>query len=128
VRPRRGLRCTACIAALLFAPEYRLAVTAPSGKVRLTYRDEWMRNTRAFEHQSYAAVVVEVAIAGDTAVALVHGLWTVKRGPDRPAQALRFVATDTWVRRVSRRLRGAYASWEELGEDFLLGLGFRAAA
>jgi len=60
--------------------------------------------------------VVEVATAGDTAVALVEGLWTVKRRPDRPAEAVRFLVTDTWIRRAgqwqviyrySHRLQGA---------------------
>ena len=86
----------------IIAPEYRLAVAAPDGRVSLTYRDEWMRNSRVFEHQAFAVDVIEVATAGDTAVALAQGLWTVKMRPDRPAQALRFVVTDTWVRRKGR--------------------------
>lgn len=86
----------------IVAPEYRLAVAAPDGKVGLTYRDEWMRNGQAFEHQAFVAEVIEVATAGDTAVALVQGLWTVKMRPDRPAQSIRFVVTDTWVRRAGR--------------------------
>ena len=86
----------------IIAPEYRLAVAAPDGGVSLTYRDEWMRNSRVFEHQAFAVDVIEVATAGDTAVALAQGLWTVKMRPDRPAQAIRFVVTDTWVRRKGR--------------------------
>ena len=86
----------------IIAPEYRLAVAAPNGTVALTYRDEWMRTAKVFEHQAFSADVIEVATAGDTAVALVQGLWTVKMRPDRPAQALRFVAADTWVRRKGR--------------------------
>ena len=86
----------------IIAPEYRLAVAAPDGRVSLTYRDEWMRNSRVFEHQAFAIDVIEVATAGDTAVALAQGLWTVKMRPDRPAQAIRFVVTDTWVRRKDR--------------------------
>ncbi len=61
-----------------------------------------MRDVRIFEHQAFDAKVVEVATAGDTAVALVEGLWTVKRRPDRPAEAVRFLVTDTWVRRAGR--------------------------
>ena len=46
----------------------------------------------------------------------VEGLWTVKRDPAEPADAIRFVVTDTWVRRhgqwqvvwrYSHRLPGA---------------------
>lgn len=100
----------------IIAPEYRLAVARPDGRVSLSYRDEWMRNSRQFEHQGFVANVIEVATAGNTAVALVEGVWTVKRRPDRPAEAIRFVVTDTWVRRngqwqvlyrYSHRLPGA---------------------
>ncbi len=83
----------------IIAPEYRLVAAAPDGRVIRTYRDEWMRNSRLFEHQGFDFNVIEVATAGDTAVALVEGVWTVKRRPDRPAEAVRFVVTDTWVRR-----------------------------
>jgi hypothetical protein len=61
-----------------------------------------MRNTRAFEIQAFTAEVVDIATAGDTAVALLKGQWTVKRRLDRPAQTLPFVVTDTWVRRNGR--------------------------
>jgi ketosteroid isomerase-like protein len=84
------------------APEYRLTGINPDGGVAVTHRAEWMRNTRAFEIQAFAAEVVDLATAGDTAVAVVKGEWTVKRRPDSPAQTLRFVVTDTWVRRGGR--------------------------
>ncbi len=86
----------------IIAPEYRLAAVSPQGSVSLTYRDEWMRNTRNFQVSAFEAEVVEVATAGDTAVALVQGRWTVKRWPDRPAEAIRFAVADTWVRRNGR--------------------------
>jgi ketosteroid isomerase-like protein len=62
-------------------------------------RDEWMRNARLWVHEGFDARVVDVTTAGDTAVATVEGLWTVKRAPDQPADQVRFVVTDTWVRR-----------------------------
>jgi ketosteroid isomerase-like protein len=86
----------------IVAPEYRVATVAPDGRVALTYREEWMRNTRNFRVDAFAAEVVDVTTAGDTAVALVHGLWTVQRSPDRPAESIRFFVTDTWTRRNGR--------------------------
>ncbi|QIL01621.1 nuclear transport factor 2 family protein [Sphingomonas sinipercae] len=83
----------------IVAPEFRLAGVTDAGQERLTFRAEWMRNSRAFQHEAFAVEVVDVAVAGDTAVALAQGLWRVKRRPDRPAEAMRFAVTDTWVRR-----------------------------
>ena len=86
----------------IVAPEYRLAGVSDEGKPMLTYRDEWMRNARAFRHDAFEVEVADVAIAGDTAVALVQGLWTVATRPGQPARARRFAVTDTWVRRNGR--------------------------
>lgn len=86
----------------IVAPEFRLAVVSPQGRVFLTYRDEWMRNTRAFEVSAFEAEVVDVTTAGNTAVALVQGLWTVKRRADGPFETIRFAVTDTWLRRNGR--------------------------
>jgi hypothetical protein len=62
-------------------------------------RDGWMRNAKLWTHEGFDARVVDVTTAGDTAVATVEGLWTVKRAPDQSADRVRFVVTDTWVRR-----------------------------
>ena len=86
----------------IVAPEYRLAAAAPDGKVGITYRDEWMQNSRDFRHDAFESEVIDVATAGNVAVAMVQGLWTVQRRPDRPAQAVRFLVTDTWVKRNGR--------------------------
>jgi ketosteroid isomerase-like protein len=86
----------------LVAPEFRLAGMSPEGRANLVLRGEWMRNTRSFEVSAFAVDIVDVMTAGDTAVALVEGRWTVRRGPDRPFQTHRFVVTDTWVRRGGR--------------------------
>jgi len=86
----------------IIAPEYTLAGVLPNGTATVVKRDEWMRNTRNFQITTFDTQVVDVVIAGDTAVALVQGQWTVKRWPDRPAQTMRFAVTDTWVRHKGR--------------------------
>lgn len=83
----------------IIAPEYTLALVLGKGRASLTKRNEWMRNLRNFQSSAFETQIVEVVVAGDTAVALVQGQWTVKRWPDRPAEAMRFAVTDTWVRR-----------------------------
>lgn len=83
----------------IIAPEYALSGTTPAGDIATMGRDEWMKNARLWVHEGFDARVVNVATAGDTAVATVEGLWTVKRDPNQPAEAVRFVVTDTWVRR-----------------------------
>jgi ketosteroid isomerase-like protein len=83
----------------IIAPEFTLAGVFGQGRASLTKRDEWMRNLRNFQSSAFDTQIVEVVVAGDTAVALVQGQWTVKRWPDRPAEAMRFAVTDTWVRR-----------------------------
>jgi hypothetical protein len=83
----------------IVAPQYALSGTTPAGDIAMMRRDAWMKNARAWVHEGFDARVVNVATAGDTAVATVEGLWTVKRDPNRPAEPVRFVATDTWVRR-----------------------------
>lgn len=86
----------------IIAPEYRLVSVGPDGAVGLTSRVDWMRNSRAFQHLAFTEEVIDVMTAGDTAVAIVRGEWTVKRFADRPASVTRFVVTDTWVRRNGR--------------------------
>src|SRR4051812_3163464 len=83
----------------IIAPEYALSGTTPAGDIAMMRRDEWMKNAQAWVHEGFDARVVDVATIGDTAVATVEGLWTVKRAPTQPAEPIRFVVTDTWVRR-----------------------------
>jgi hypothetical protein len=103
----------------IIAPEYALSGTTPAGDIAMMRRDEWMKNARLWVHEGFDARVVDVATVGDTAVATVEGLWTVKRDPNHPAEPVRFVVTDTWVRRngqwqvvwrYSNRLM--YAPWQ----------------
>lgn len=86
----------------IVAPEFRLVGAAPGGEVGITARVDWMRNSRAFQHLAFREEVIDVMTAGDTAVAIVRGEWTVKRLADRPATVVRFVVADTWVRRNGR--------------------------
>jgi hypothetical protein len=83
----------------IIAPEYALSGTTPAGDIAMMRRDPWMKNARLWVHEGFDARVVDVATVGDTAVATVEGLWTVKRDPNQPADRVRFVVTDTWVRR-----------------------------
>ena len=83
----------------IIAPEYALSGTTPAGDLAMMRRGDWMKNARLWVHEGFDARVVDVATAGDTAVATVEGLWTVKRNPNQPADRVRFVVTDTWVRR-----------------------------
>ncbi len=83
----------------IVAPEYTLAGTTPQGQVSLVRRGEWMRNARLWVHERFLSHVTAVATAGNTAVATVEGRWTVKRAPDKPAEEVRFIVTDTWVKR-----------------------------
>jgi hypothetical protein len=108
----------------IIAPEYALAGTTPAGDIATMRRDEWMKNARLWVHEGFDARVIDVATAGDTAVATVEGLWTVKRDPNKPAEAVRFVVTDTWalrhgkwqvVWRYSNRLTNA--PWPRPGAD-----------
>ena len=86
----------------IVAPEYSLAGATPQGQIGFVHRDEWMRNARLWKHQGFLSHVAVVATAGDTAVATVEGLWTVKRVSDKPAEVVRFIVTDTWVKRSGK--------------------------
>jgi hypothetical protein len=86
----------------IIAPEYALSGTTPAGDIAMMRREEWMKNARLWVHEGFDARVVDVATIGDTVVATVEGLWTVKRDPNQPADRVRFVVTDTWVRRLGQ--------------------------
>jgi ketosteroid isomerase-like protein len=84
------------------APEFKLVVASPNGDLTITPRAEWMRNGHAYKHLGFDERTVDVTTAGDTAVATVEGLWTVQMAEGQPARPIRFVVTDTWVRRHHR--------------------------
>lgn len=86
----------------IIAPEFKLVVASPNGELAITPRAEWMRTAQVYKHLAFDERTVDVAIAGDTAVATVEGLWTVQMAEDQPARPIRFVVTDTWVRRHHR--------------------------
>jgi ketosteroid isomerase-like protein len=83
----------------IIAPEFKLVVASPNGDLAVTPRAEWMRTARLYKHLAFDERTADVTIAGDTAVATVEGLWTVQMGKDQPVRPIRFVVTDTWVRR-----------------------------
>ena len=83
----------------IVAPEFRLVVAQPDGRVDIIRRKDWMKHTRDWTHHAFAVEVVDVNRVGDTAIVSAQGLWTVTMQPGTPPQPIRFVATDTWVRR-----------------------------
>lgn len=86
----------------IIAPEFKLVVASPDGELAITRRTEWMRNAHIYKHLGFDERTVDVTTTGDTAVATVEGLWTVQMAEDQPARPIRFVVTDTWVRRNHR--------------------------
>ena len=86
----------------IIAPEYRLVSARPDGTFGITRRAEWMRNARDFTHHAFAVETVDVNRAGNTAVASAQGLWTMSMRPGAPPRQVRFLVTDTWVRRSGR--------------------------
>ena len=86
----------------IIAPEFKLIVASPTGELAITPRLEWMRNARIYKHFGFDERTVDVTTAGDTAVATVEGLWTVQMAEGQPVRPIRFVVTDTWVRRHHR--------------------------
>jgi ketosteroid isomerase-like protein len=72
----------------ILAPEFVLASSGRPQGTSVTRREEWLRNLRAQAHVPFEAVVLDVVVAGDTAVATLEARW----------QRESFL-TDTWVRR-----------------------------
>ena len=75
-----------------------------------------MRNCRLYDHRAFEMNMVHVATAGPIAIATVEGLWTVDRRDGHGPLPIRFVVTDSWLRRngqwqvvwrYSNRLPGA---------------------
>ena len=83
----------------IVAPEFRLVVAQPDGRVEIIRRKDWMKHSREWTHQAFAVEVVDVNRVGDTAIVSAQGLWTVIMQPGTTPQPIRFFATDTWHRR-----------------------------
>ena len=83
----------------IIAPEFALAASRPSGETDFMFRLGWMRNCPLFEHRGFEMNMVHVATAGPVAIATVEGLWTVDRRDGHGLVPVRFVVTDTWLRR-----------------------------
>ena len=83
----------------IVAPEFRLVVAQPDGRVDIIRRKDWMKHSREWTHHAFVVEVVDVNRVGDTAIVSAQGLWTVTMQPGTAPQPIRFLATDTWVRR-----------------------------
>ena len=81
----------------LLAPEFRL-MRAENGQILLTTRAQWFANLTRYTMHEFDARIVDVAVAGNTAVATVEGRWKVSI-PDRGTREEKFILSDTWVRR-----------------------------
>jgi ketosteroid isomerase-like protein len=75
----------------VMAPEYVLVSSGgPQGAI-VTRREDWMRVWLGQERLPYEARVLDVVVAGDTAVATLEARWRRES-----------VLTDTWTRRDGR--------------------------
>ena len=81
----------------LLAPEFRL-MRVENGKVLMTSRAQWFANLGSYTFHEFEARVVDVAAAGNTAVATVEGHWKVGM-KGRGIREKNFILSDTWVRR-----------------------------
>ena len=81
----------------LLAPEFRL-MRAENGKVLTTTRAQWFANLNRYTFHEFDAKIVDVAVAGNTAIATVEGHWKVGV-PGLGIREESFILSDTWVRR-----------------------------
>ena len=81
----------------LLAPDFRL-MRAEGGKVLTTSRAQWFAALGNYTFHEFEARVVDVAAAGNTAVATVEGHWKVGM-KGRGIRDESFILSDTWVRR-----------------------------
>ena len=81
----------------LLAPEFRL-MRAENGKVLMTSRAQWFARRSSYTFHEFEAKIVDVAVAGNTAVATVEGHWKVGV-PGVGVREENFILSDTWVRR-----------------------------
>jgi ketosteroid isomerase-like protein len=81
----------------LLAPEFRL-MRAEKGRVLMTSRAQWFAALVGYTLHEFEVRVVDVAAAGNSAVATVEGHWKVGvKG--RGIREENFILSDTWVRR-----------------------------
>lgn len=75
----------------VLAAEYSLLSSGRAPGANLTRRDDWMRVWRGPQQVRYEAKVLDVVVAGNTAVAVLEARWTRNS-----------YLTDTWVQRNGR--------------------------
>ena len=75
----------------LMAPEYVLVSSGGTQGANTTRREDWMRVWLGQERLPYKAKVLDVVVAGDTAVATLEASWRRES-----------FLTDTWTRRNGR--------------------------
>ena len=81
----------------LLAPEFRL-MRAEKGRVLMTPRAQWFATLSGYTLYEFEVRVVDVAAAGNSAVATVESHWKVGvKG--RGVRDESFILSDTWVRR-----------------------------
>jgi hypothetical protein len=84
----------------ILAPEFRLMGATQRGP-NFTPRSEWFANLKNFKFDVFRTDVVDVVIAGNTAIATVEGNWRVKVAGQADREN-RFILSDTWVKRGGR--------------------------
>ena len=75
----------------VMAPEYVLVSAGGPHGVNITRREDWIRVWLSPERLPYQAKVIDVVVAGDTAVATLEASWRRES-----------LLTDTWARRNGR--------------------------
>ena len=86
----------------IIAPEFKLDRRQPDRGARHYPALEWMRNARVYKHFGFDERTVDVTTAGDTAVGYRRGPVDRADGRRPAGRPIRFVVTDTWVRRHHR--------------------------
>jgi hypothetical protein len=81
----------------ILAPEFKLMGATQRGP-NFTPRLEWFANLKNFKFDVFRTEVVDVIIAGNTAIATVEGNWRVKVAGEADREN-RFILSDTWVKR-----------------------------
>ena len=75
----------------VMAPEYALLSSGRMTGANITRREDWMRVWLGPKRVPYEAKIIDVVVAGDTAVATLEARWTRDS-----------YLTDTWARRNGR--------------------------
>jgi hypothetical protein len=84
----------------ILAPEFKLMGPGRRGP-GFTPRAEWFANVKNMKLDQYNTEVLDVIIAGNTAIATVEGNWKVSFAGQSSRES-RFVLSDTWVKRNGR--------------------------